>query len=372
MPEPPPDTPAVLAFDGGSSKTDVVVVSRRGDVLGRTRVGPSNHQLVGLDAMVETLTDAVAAVAAEAGLPVPGPGRPLCPTGVYCLAGIDLPVDEEKLAPLLAATGWTDAVVLRNDTFAVSRAGTTAPWGIGVVCGTGVNCAAQGPDGRTVRFPALAELSGDFAPGGAWLGLRALGLALRAGDGRGAPTTLRDRVPAHLGEPDAETVLSGVYTGAIPYNRLFELARVLLDAAADGDVEARRAADVLADEVAAFVRAAVVRLELQDEAVEVVLGGGIFDTADTAFHERVAAGIHTAAARAPSRPPRRAAGPRRRPHRVGHDGRATRGARLAADRPDRRLGETAQSSSCRAILYRRLGQPPRPSVRVAYGRSCPR
>ncbi len=298
MSDPAPDAPAVLAFDGGSTKTDVVVVSREGAVLGRARVGPSNHQLVGLDAMVETLGEAVTAVAGDAGLSGPAPGQPLCATGVYCLAGIDLPVDEATLAPALEATGWTDEVVLRNDTFAVSRAGTSAPWGIGVVCGTGVNCAAVGPDGRTVRFPALAELSGDFAPGGAWLGVRALGLALRAGDGRGAPTTLRERVPAHLGEPDAEAVLSGVYTGAIPYNRLFELARVLLDAAADGDMEARRAADVLADEVAAFVRAAVVRLDLHEEPVEVVLGGGIFDTRDTVFHDRVAAGILAIAPRA--------------------------------------------------------------------------
>ncbi len=298
MSEPTSAVPAVLAFDGGSTKTDVVLASRAGSVLGRARVGPSNHQLVGLDAMLATLSDAVAAVASDAGLPTPAPGRPLCPTGVFCLAGIDLPVDEETLAPALAATGWTQEVVLRNDTFAVSRAGTSAPWGIGVVCGTGVNCAGVGPDGRTVRFPALAELSGDFAPGGAWLGVRALGLALRAGDGRGAATSLRERVPAHLGQPDAEAALTGVYTGAIPYNRLFGLARVLLDAAADGDAEARRAADMLADEVTAFVRAAIVRLELADEPVEVVLGGGIFDTRDTAFHDRVTAGIRAVAPRA--------------------------------------------------------------------------
>ena len=40
------------------------------------------------------------------------------------------------------------------------------------------------------------------------------------------------------------------------------------------------------------------RLDLQDEAVEVVLGGGIFDTTDTAFHARVAAGVHAVAPRA--------------------------------------------------------------------------
>ena len=272
MSEPADLAPAVLAFDGGSTKTDVVLVSRRGAVLGRASVGPSNHQLVGLDGMVAALTDAVAAVTAAAQLP--DEPFPLCPTGVYCLAGIDLAVDEENLAPAIDTLGWTDRVILRNDTFAV------------------------GPDGRTVRFPALAELSGDLAPGGAWLGLRALGLALRAGDGRGPATILRERVAAQLGTSDPEDALTGIYTGTLPYARLFELARVLLDAAAEGDAPARAAADTLADEIVAFVRAAVVRLDLQDEAVEVVLGGGVFDTSDAAFHQRVADGVRAAAPRA--------------------------------------------------------------------------
>jgi N-acetylglucosamine kinase-like BadF-type ATPase len=285
--------PAVLAFDGGSTKTDVVLASRQGTVLGRARVGPSNHQLVGLGGTIDALTEALAAVMADA--QCSGAPLPLCPTGVYCLAGLDLPVDEETLAPAIEALGWTERVILRNDTFAVSRAGTTAHWGIGVVCGTGMNCAGVGPDGATVRFPALAELSGDFAPGGAWLGVRALGLALRAGDGRGPATSLRERVAAQLGTPDPEAALTGIYSGTLPYARLFELARVLLDAAAAGDAPARQAADTLADEIAAFVRAAVVRLGVEDEAVQVVLGGGIFETEDTAFHRRVEDGIRAAA-----------------------------------------------------------------------------
>ena len=286
----------MLAFDGGSTKTDVVLVSRAGTVMGRARAGPSNHQLIGVEGTIDALRQAVAAVLEDAHLP--RRARPICTTGVYCLAGIDLPVDEDTVGAAIEAQAWTAHAIVRNDTFAVSRTGTTSSWGIGVVCGTGMNCAAVGPDGRTVRFPALAELSGDFAPGGAWLGVRALGLALRAGDGRGEATVLRELVPARLGEVDAEAVLTGIYTGTLPYARLFELARVLLDAAAQGDAMARQAADTLADEVVAFVRAAVVRLDLQDEIVEVVLGGGVFDTSDTAFLDRVAAGVRAAAPKA--------------------------------------------------------------------------
>ena len=289
----PPAEPAVLAFDGGSSKTDAVLVSRRGAVLGRTRVGPSNHQLVGVEGMLEVLGRAVSDVTSQAGLP--SDRVPVGQAGVYCLAGVDLAVDEEMLVPAIEEKRWCDRTILRNDTFAVSRAGASAPWGIGVVCGTGVNCAAVSPDGTSVRFPALAELSGDFAPGGSWLGVRALGLALRAGDGRGGDTLLRTLVPAHFGHADAESVLTAVYTGALPYHRLFELAPVLLDAAGAGDQLARESADTLADEIVAFVTAAVRRLGLEDEAVEVVLGGGVFDTADQGFHARVATGVHAVA-----------------------------------------------------------------------------
>lgn len=288
--------PAVLALDGGSTKTDAVLVSRQGEVLGRSRTGPSNHQLVGVDGALDALGEAIAAATGAAGLHAPS--FPICEMGVYCLAGLDLPVDEERLAPAIALRGWTGTDLLRNDTFAVSRAGTTANWGIGLVCGTGMNCAGLGPDGTSVRFPALAELSGDFAPGGSWLGIRALGLALRATDGRGAPTLLRERVPAHFGLPDPEAVLSAIYTGVVAYGRVFELARVLLDSAADGDEPSRDAANILADEVVAFVGAAITRLDVSGEAVEVVLGGGVFDTGDMGFHERVSDGIHAVAPRA--------------------------------------------------------------------------
>jgi N-acetylglucosamine kinase-like BadF-type ATPase len=288
--------PAVLALDGGSTKTDAVLVALDGTVLGRARVGPSNHQLVGLEGALAAMDEVIADAMADAGLDTSAP--PYSPLGVYCLAGLDLPVDEERLAPEVALRNWSGRDVLRNDTFAVSRAGTTGSWGIGVVCGTGMNCAGVGPDGRTVRFPALAELSGDFTPGGSWLGTRALGLAIRAADGRGAPTMLRERVAAHFGMVDAETVLTGMYTGEIGYGRVFELARVLLEAARDGDGPAREAADMLADEIGIFATAAITRLGVEGDAVEVVLGGGIFETDDTLFHERVAASIHAVAPRA--------------------------------------------------------------------------
>jgi N-acetylglucosamine kinase-like BadF-type ATPase len=98
--------------------------------------------------------------------------------------------------------------------------------------------------------------------------------------------------------PDAEAVLTAVYSGELNYGRLFELAPILLSAAAQGDVVARESANVLADEVVAFVVAAATRLGVTAEEVEIVLGGGVFTTDDDGFHTRVAQGIHAVVPRA--------------------------------------------------------------------------
>lgn len=289
--------PAVLAVDGGASKTDVVVVDAAGSVLGRARGEATNHQMVGLDAAIEHLDRAIGAALADAGRPR---RFPVCPTGVYCLAGIDLAVDAERVGAAVAARGWTTAAEVRNDTFAIMRAGVTAGWGVGVVCGTGLNCVGMGPDGATVRFPSLGELSGDYTPGGAWLGVRGLGLALRAGDGRGDPTVLDRAVPAHFGLADPTSVLEAAYTGALPFGRLPEIARVVLDAASEGDAPASWAVGLLVDEVVAMIAATLDRLGVGTSPVEVVVGGGVFENAD--FSRRVLEGVHRHAPSATLRP----------------------------------------------------------------------
>src|SRR5207237_367317 len=90
---------------------------------------------------------------------------PIAELGMYCLAGADFPADERRIARGLAKRGWTTTDVIRNDTFAVLRAGSDRSWGVAVVCGYGINCSGVAPDGRTFRFPALGEISGDWGGG---------------------------------------------------------------------------------------------------------------------------------------------------------------------------------------------------------------
>ncbi|MFM9370205.1 N-acetylglucosamine kinase [Streptomyces sp. Da 82-17] len=285
----------VLAIDAGNSKTDVAVVAADGRVLGRARGAGFQPPRVGVPRAVDTLAEAVVRALAEAGLDAVAHVS-------ACLANADLPVEERELAAALEARGWGRTVDVRNDTFAILRAGLPAgarPLGVAVVCGAGINCVGMTPDGRTARFPAVGRISGDW--GGGWgLAEEALWHAARAADGRGGPTELARTLPGHFGLPDMAALIEALHLGRIESVRRHELAPVLFATAAGGDAVARSLVDRLADEVVAMATVALDRLDLLDEEVPVLLGGSVL----AATHTDLDTGIRTRlAARAPKAVP---------------------------------------------------------------------
>ncbi|MGW1889161.1 N-acetylglucosamine kinase [Streptomyces sp. NPDC002004] len=257
----------VLAVDAGNSKTDVAVVAADGTVVGAARGGGFQPPKAGVEAAVDVLADAVARALSEAGTDTV--------THVSaCLANADLPVEEAGLASALHRRGWGASVEVRNDTFAILRAGVAEPRGVAVVCGAGINCVGMRPDGRTARFPAIGRISGDW--GGGW-GLAEEGLwhAARAEDGRGGPTALARSLPGHFGLGTMYELIEAFHLGRIDGRRRHELTPVLFATAADGDPVARSLVDRLADEVVTMATVALARLDLLEEETPVVLGGGV-------------------------------------------------------------------------------------------------
>ena len=269
-------TAAVLAVDGGNSKTDVALVAADGTLLGHARGPGSCHQIIGVEAALQVLTDLVSRAADQAGLP--SSGR-LADRGAFYLAGADLPVEIDMLHERLAAPGWTTHVVVDNDTFALLRTGSESPDRVAVVCGAGINCVGVAASGAVVRFPSLGHVSGDWG-GGGQLGAEALWLAVRAEDGRGAPTLLREAVAAHFGTASVAEVSAGFHLGEIRKDRVHELVPVLLRVAAEGDEPARIVVLRMADEVAVMATTALTRLGLLGAPADVVLGGGVLTARD--------------------------------------------------------------------------------------------
>jgi N-acetylglucosamine kinase-like BadF-type ATPase len=281
----------VLAVDGGNSKTDVALVADDGSLLAAVRGATSSHQAVGLGAGMERLAGLVADVTAGAGLE----RRP--DVAVYTLAGADTRSDIRQLNHALAARGFAERDVIRNDAFGALRAGTDRSWGVVVICGHGVNAAGVAPNGREARLDALGDISGDWG-GGTDVGWQGLAGAVRARDGRGPRTRLERDVPAHFGLKSPAAVTSAMYRGAIPEVRIAELAPVVFAAAQAGDAVARAIVDRLADEIIVMAGAMLRRLHLTRLDPDVVLGGGIFRTHEPLFYERIRSGIAGIAAAA--------------------------------------------------------------------------
>ena len=280
--------PALLAVDAGGSKIDAVLLRRDGNVLGAARRRGLDHDGTGRESFLERIADAVVAASRDAGFEPDH--QPVAELGMYCVAGADLPADDRRIARWFRRRGLTESDVVRNDTFAVLRAGTERTWGVAVVCGYGTNCSAVAPNGRTFRFPAFGELSGDWG-GGHDIGSAALWHSVRAEDGRGAATTLRALVPRHFGFTRPKQLTEAMYFDRIAERRVVELTPIVFRAAAADDAVARSIVDRQADEIVRMAGVAVRRLRMTRLDVDIVLGGGIFSSGDEDFLERIGRGL---------------------------------------------------------------------------------
>ena len=284
----------VLAVDGGGVKTDLALLDRTGTLLAHVRGGRSQVYYLGVDGCVEVLESLLddATVRADLDPTV----RPVASTAHMLLAGVDLPEELAAVRAAIERRSWSDRLVVGNDTEALLRAGTDRGWGIAVVCGTGINCLGRADDGREARFLSFGAVSGDWGGGGD-VGLAALAAAVRAADGRGPRTGLESVVPAHFGLADAGAVARAVHLKEIPIARLGELAPVVL-AASDEDEVAATIVHRLADEVVAFVRAALRRLDLTGAEPDVVLGGRILRSSQPGLIAAIGSGVRAVAPKA--------------------------------------------------------------------------
>ena len=267
---------AVLAVDGGNSKTDLALVGDDGALLALVRGPLSSPQHLGVDGCLSVLEGLLADAVHEARLG--DHGSKIADVASLLLAGVDFPAEEDAVREAAGRRGWARRVHVGNDTFAVLRAGTERGWGVAVTCGAGINCVGVGPDGRHARFPALGEITGDWG-GGYDLGKAAVFAAARSEDGRGPRTSLEHAVPAHFGLEAPSGLAEAIHFGQIAERMVIELAPVVLAEAAD-DAVAAEIVQRLASEVVALARVALKRLDLTEEPVEVLLGGGVLQEAD--------------------------------------------------------------------------------------------
>jgi N-acetylglucosamine kinase-like BadF-type ATPase len=280
----------VVGVDGGNSKTDAALATDRGEILAHVQTSGTRPHLDGMAATTQALADLVRRAVHEAGLP----DETALAVAAFYLANVDLPDEEAVARASLIELRVAERVEVRNDVFAVLRAGSSRGWGVAVVSGAGINAAGVHPDGREERFLALGDVSGDWG-GGYAVGMAGLGAAVRAGDGRGPATVLSERVPKHFGLPDAQTTAVCVHRQSHVEQSVLALAPVVLGAATDGDGVAREIVERLADETVTMAATLLRRLDLLSSDADVVLGGGMMQSGNAILLNRITSRLAEAA-----------------------------------------------------------------------------
>lgn len=310
-----------LGIDGGSTKTLAVLGDEQGNLLSLGRGGASNYHVVGLTEALGSVSASIDAALAAAAIQ-----RESVAGVVYALAGADDPVDFATLAPACTALLPSAPGKLVNDTWAALRGGTKADWGAVSICGGGHNAAARNRTGeRTVLRGMTYEIGNK---GGGYDLIRdALFHAFRANERVGPPTMLEARVLEVLGVDSYDTLASfmrllgtsqgmrgGPAGGAnggssegsteaglpgLSLVQMHELASgiipAIFDAAGQGDAVAQEILIDMGRLQGEALAAVIERLDMQKEAVDVVLAGSVYrgenplliDSLTLALHRRV-------------------------------------------------------------------------------------
>ena len=289
----------IVGVDGGNSKTDILLADTSGKLLAWVRVSGSNPQGIGLLPAAALLRSGIDAALARAKR---GGERPA--SVALCMAGIDTPRDAKAVRGALAGRGSTriaDHLSTRNDSEAGLRVATTDGVGIAIVGGAGVNAIGVNEKGKTARFAALGDISGDFGGGGG-LSVAALGAAVRAVEGRGPRTSLGRAILRTTGFPSLRALLDAVLEDRVPHGGIGTLGRVLLEESERGDRVAREIETLMIDHAVAYAVAAQRRAPSRRKRIPIVLIGSTILSSLPGYRSRLYAALIAAIPNAEMRP----------------------------------------------------------------------
>jgi N-acetylglucosamine kinase-like BadF-type ATPase len=254
-----------LGVDGGGTKTDAVVCDTTGAVLGFGSSGRGNWEYDGIEVATVSLGEAVAGALADAGV-----RASQISSSVFALAGLDWPIDRDRLAPVVTELQLGGPFELVNDAFAAMRAGCRHEHGLVSIAGTGTVTAGRNRAGATFRTMAIGY--GERG-GGSDLVLEALNAIARARHGQASATLLEERFLDALGFATSDRLFEAITRRGLEVSS--ELAPLVLGAAADGDPAATAIAHEMGDALAAAVVGVARTLGMQAETFEVVCAGGV-------------------------------------------------------------------------------------------------
>ncbi|MBI5092227.1 MAG: hypothetical protein HZB26_07235 [Candidatus Hydrogenedentes bacterium] len=276
-----------LGLDAGGTKTFCLVGTADGTIKGFGRAGAGNYEVRGVAPAADENRKAVQTALHDAGVTL----SDISGIGMG-IAGADLPEDYEMLeremyTPLFGSTPR----VFRNDSMAGLRGGTRNPYGIVIACGTGCVCAGRDRSGKEVRVGGLGSEFGDQCSGGG-LGEEGLRAVWQAREEVIPPTLLTRKFIERSGCRDVEELFHKLYRRQMDYSELQPMAKLVADAAFEGDPVSCDILERGGRYLGAMVNAAARKLDMAHEAFEVVMAGSVFKGASPVLADAMRTVIH--------------------------------------------------------------------------------
>jgi N-acetylglucosamine kinase-like BadF-type ATPase len=256
----------LIGVDAGASRSAAFVADERLAVLARAAGAPGAIA-------ADRVTEAAAAVVATARAALAGAGADHARALVVGAAGAGREPERGDLEHALVEAGVADRVRVTTDIEIALLAAFSDGPGILLLAGTGSGACARLPSGETHRTGGHGWQFGDEGSGYA-LARAALAAIARADDGRGPATALTAGVvrAAGVGATASELL---TWARTAPRASVADLARVVQEAAAEGDPPAEELVEQAARDLVAHVRALLARFP-GDGPVPVALAGGLF------------------------------------------------------------------------------------------------
>lgn len=260
-----------LGVDGGQSGTAAVIGDETGCVLGTGEAGPCNHAAAGEGRakLERAVAGSLAGACAEAGL---DPATVAFESACFGMSGG--PEDKQEiLAGILRAR----RLIVTNDAVIALSGATQSGQGIITIAGTGSIAFGRNAAGRCARAGGWGYIFGDEG-GGFDLARQATRAIVRAEEGWGPATRLRDLFLEATGARTANEVLHLFYTDAWPRSRVAKLARLVNAAATDSDPVALDIVHNAAQQLALLAAAVRGQLWREGEPLQVSYIGGVFES----------------------------------------------------------------------------------------------
>ncbi|MGF0068770.1 N-acetylglucosamine kinase [Candidatus Spyradosoma sp. SGI.093] len=266
-----------IGIDGGGTKTRALAVSEDGICRGYALAGASNPNSVGAEKALENLHRAVVDAAKSAGTP------PVFETGFFGISGVNDSVSARALHEKIAAFDDVKIANFRveNDTRSLCAATFGTRGGIVLIAGTGSKCYGRSDDGREWETGGYDFHVSD--EGGAFdLARRGLTAAVRAADGRGEPTSLKDTFFRELQISEVGQISQRLHQDSLKHpgepmskDEIAALAVFLDEAYLAGDAVAKKILEGAMDDLATMVETVARRLDMPSETLRLGITGGV-------------------------------------------------------------------------------------------------